>query len=100
MLQHLSGLCLVNFATFKYKALCMKRYRDVRLNSTMPEPEVKVEDIAEELTEDEEIKDDEMITMDEELPEDEEFDVEESDEEEAAEDEAADQASDDAEDNE
>ena len=73
----------------------MKRYRDVRLNSTMPEPEVKVEDIAEELTEDEEIKDDEMITMDEELPEDEEFDVEESDEEEAA-----DQASDDAEDNE
>ena len=78
----------------------MKRYRDVRLNSTMPEPEVKVEDIAEELTEDEEIKDDEMITMDEELPEDEEFDVEESDEEEAAEDEAADQASDDAEDNE
>ncbi len=59
----------------------MKRYRDVRLNSTMPEPEVKVEDIAEELTEDEEIKDDEMITMDEELPEDEEFDVEESDEE-------------------
>ena len=78
----------------------MKRYRDVRLNSTMPEPEVKVEDIAEELTEDEEIKDDEMITMDEELPEDEEFDVEESDEEEAAEDEADDQASDDAEDNE
>ena len=78
----------------------MKRYRDVRLNSTMPEPEVKVEDIAEELTEDEEIKDDEMITMDEELPEDEEFDVEESDEEEAAEDDAADQASDDAEDNE
>ena len=61
----------------------MKRYRDVRLNSTMPEPEVKVEDIAEELTEDEEIKDDEMITMDEELPEDEEFDVEESDEDEA-----------------
>ena len=60
----------------------MKRYRDVRLNSTMPEPEVKVEDIAEELTEDEEIKDDEMVTMDEELPEDEEFDVEESDEEE------------------
>ena len=51
----------------------MKRYRDVRLNSTMPEPE---------------------------LPEDEEFDVEESDEEEAAEDEADDQASDDAEDNE
>ena len=78
----------------------MKRYRDVRLNSTMPEPEVKVEDIAEELTEDEEIKDDEMITMDEELPEDEEFDVEESDEEEAAEDDADDQASDDAEDNE
>ena len=78
----------------------MKRYRDVRLNSTMPEPEVKVEDIAEELTEDEEIKDDEMVTMDEELPEDEEFDVEESDEEEAAEDEADDQASDDAEDNE
>ena len=78
----------------------MKRYRDVRLNSTMPEPEVKVEDIAEEPTEDEEIKDDEMITMDEELPEDEEFDVEESDEEEAAEDEADDQASDDAEDNE
>ena len=78
----------------------MKRYRDVRLNSTMPEPEVKVEDIAEELTEDEEIKDDEMITMDEELPEDEEFDVEESDEEEAAEDEADDQASDEAEDNE
>ncbi len=78
----------------------MKRYRDVRLNSTMPEPEVKVEDIAEKLTEDEEIKDDEMITMDEELPEDEEFDVEESDEEEAAEDEADDQASDDAEDNE
>ena len=78
----------------------MKRYRDVRLNSTMPEPEVKVEDIAEELPEDEEIKDDEMITMDEELPEDEEFDVEESDEEEAAEDEADDQASDDAEDNE
>ena len=78
----------------------MKRYRDVRLNSTMPEPEVKVEDIAEELTEDEEIKGDEMITMDEELPEDEEFDVEESDEEEAAEDEADDQASDDAEDNE
>ena len=78
----------------------MKRYRDVRLNSTMPEPEVKVEDIAEELTEDEEIKDDEMITMDEELPEDEEFDVEESDEEETAEDEADDQASDDAEDNE
>ena len=76
----------------------MKRYRDVRLNSTMPEPEVKVEDIAEELTEDEEIKDDEMVTMDEELPE--EFDVEESDEEEAAEDEADDQASDDAEDNE
>ena len=73
----------------------MKRYRDVRLNSTMPEPEVKVEDIAEELTEDEEIKDDEMITMDEELPEDEEFDVEES-----AEDEADDPASDDAEDNE
>ena len=73
----------------------MKRYRDVRLNSTMPEPEVKVENIAEELTEDEEIKDDEMITMDEELPEDEEFDVEES-----AEDEADDQASDDAEDNE
>ena len=73
----------------------MKRYRDVRLNSTMPEPEVKVEDIAEELTEDEEIKDDEMVTMDEELPEDEEFDVEES-----AEDEADDQASDDAEDNE
>ena len=61
----------------------MKRYRDVRLNSTMPEPEVKVEDIAEELTEDEEIKDNEMITMDEELPEDEEFDVEESDEDEA-----------------
>ena len=61
----------------------MKRYRDVRLDSTMPEPEVKVEDIAEELTEDEEIKDDEMITMDEELPEDEEFDVEESDEDEA-----------------
>ena len=61
----------------------MKRYRDVRLNSTMPEPEVKVEDIAEELTEDEEIKDDEMVTMDEELPEDEEFDVEESDEDEA-----------------
>ena len=78
----------------------MKRYRDVRLNSTMPEPEVKAEDIAEELTEDEEIKGDEMITMDEELPEDEEFDVEESDEEEAAEDEADDQASDDAEDNE
>ena len=78
----------------------MKRYRDVRLNSTMPEPEVKVEDIAEGLTEDEEIKDDEMITMDEELPEDEEFDVEESDEEEAAEDEADDPASDDAEDNE
>ena len=78
----------------------LKRYRDVRLNSTMPEPEVKVEDIAEELTEDEEIKDDEMVTMDEELPEDEEFDVEESDEEEAAEDEADDQASDDAEDNE
>ena len=78
----------------------MKRYRDVRLNSTMPEPEVKVEDIAEEPTEDEEIKGDEMITMDEELPEDEEFDVEESDEEEAAEDEADDQASDDAEDNE
>ena len=78
----------------------MKRYRDVRLNSTMPEPEVKVEDIAEELTEDEEIKGDEMITMDEELPEDEEFDVEESDEEEAAEDEADDQALDDAEDNE
>ena len=78
----------------------MKRYRDVRLNSTMPEPEVKVEDIAEGLTEDEEIKDDEMITMDEELPEDEEFDVEESDEEEAAEDEADDQASDEAEDNE
>ena len=73
----------------------MKRYRDVRLNSTMPEPEVKVEDIAEEPTEDEEIKDDEMITMDEELPEDEEFDVEES-----AEDEADDPASDDAEDNE
>ena len=64
------------------------------------EPEVKVEDIAEGLTEDEEIKDDEMITMDEEPPEDEEFDVEESDEEEAAEDEADDQASDDAEDNE
>ena len=62
----------------------MKRYRDVRLNSTMPEPEVKVEDIAEEPTEDEEIKGDEMITMDEELPEDE----------------ADDQASDDAEDNE
>ena len=59
------------------------------------EPEVKVEDIAEEPTEDEEIKDDEMITMDEELPEDEEFDVEES-----AEDEADDPASDDAEDNE
>ena len=78
----------------------MKRYRDVRLNSTMPEPKVKVEDIAEGLTEDEEIKDDEMITMDEELPEDEEFDVEESDEEEAAEDEADDQASDEAEDNE
>ena len=78
----------------------MKRYRDVRLNSTMPEPEVKVEDIAEELTEDEEIKDDEMVTMDEELPEDDEFDVEESDEEEAAEDDADDQASDDAEDNE
>ena len=78
----------------------MKRYRDVRLNSTMPEPEVKVEDIAEELTEDEEIKGDEMITMDEELPEDEEFDVEESDEVESAEDEADDQASEDAEDNE
>ena len=77
----------------------MKRYRDVRLNSTMPEPEAPVEETAEEL-QDEEIKDDEMITMDEELPEDEEFDVEESDEEEAAEDEADDQASDDAEDNE
>ena len=80
----------------------MKRYRDVRLNSTMPEPEVNVEDMDEELPEDEEIKDDEMITMDEELPEDEEFDVEESDEEEAAEDEADDQAEalDDTEDNE
>ena len=83
----------------------MKRYRDVRLNSTMPEPEVNVEDMDEELPEDEEIKDDEikddeMITMDEELPEDEEFDVEESDEEETAEDEADDQASDDAEGNE
>ena len=80
----------------------MKRYRDVRLSSTMPEPEVNVEDMDEELPEDEEIKDDEMITMDEELPEDEEFDVEESDEEEAAEDEADDQAEalDDTEDNE
>ena len=78
----------------------MKRYRDVRLNSTMPEPEVNVEDMDEELPEDEEIKDDEMITMDEELPEDEEFDIEESDEEETAEDEADDQASDDAEGNE
>ena len=83
----------------------MKRYRDVRLNSTMPEPEVNVEDMDEELPEDEEIKDDEikddeMITMDEELPEDEEFDVEESDEEETAEDEVDDQASDDAEGNE
>ena len=80
----------------------MKRYRDVRLSSTMPEPEVNVEDIDEELPEDEELKDDEMITMDEELPEDEEFDVEESDEEEAAEDEADDQAeaADDTEDNE
>ena len=61
----------------------MKRYRDVRLNSTMPEPEVKVEDIAEELTEDEEIKGDEMITMDEELPEEEEFYIEEFDADEA-----------------
>ena len=80
----------------------MKRYRDVRLSSTMPEPEVNVEDMDEELPEDEEIKDDEMITMDEELPEDEEFDVEESDEEEAAEDEADNQAEalDDTEDNE
>ena len=80
----------------------MKRYRDLRLSSTMPEPEVNVEDMDEELPEDEEIKDDEMITMDEELPEDEEFDVEESDEEEAAEDEADDQAEalDDTEDNE
>ena len=60
----------------------MKRYRDVRLDSTMPEPQVPVEETAEEL-QDEEIKDDEMITMDEELPEDEEFDVEESDAEEA-----------------
>ena len=56
----------------------MKRYRDVRLNSTMPEPEAPVEETAEEL-QDEEIKDDEMITMDEELPEEEEFDIEEFD---------------------
>ena len=41
----------------------MKRYRDVRLNSTMPETEAPVEETAEEL-QDEEIKDDEMITMD------------------------------------
>ena len=60
----------------------MKRYRDVRLNSTMPEPEAPVEETAEEL-QDEEIKDDEMITMDEELPEEEEFDIEEFDADEA-----------------
>ena len=56
----------------------MKRYRDVRLDSTMPEPQVPVEETAEEL-QDEEIKDDEMITMDEDLPEEEEFEVEEAD---------------------
>ena len=79
----------------------MKRYRDVRLDSTMPEPvQETVAEEAEGDVQEEELKDDEMITMDEELPEDEEFDVEESDEEEAAEDEADDQASDDAEDNE
>ena len=60
----------------------MKRYRDVRLNSTMPETEAPVEETAEEL-QDEEIKDDEMITMDEELPEEEEFDIEEFDADEA-----------------
>ena len=60
----------------------MKRYRDVRLNSTMPETETPVEETAEEL-QDEEIKDDEMITMDEELPEEEEFDIEEFDADEA-----------------
>ena len=60
----------------------MKRYRDVRLNSTMPETEAPVEETAEEL-QDEEIKDAEMITMDEELPEEEEFDIEEFDADEA-----------------
>ena len=60
----------------------MKRYRDVRLDSTMPEPEVPEEETAEEL-QDEEIKDEEMITMDEEIQDDEEFDVEESDADEA-----------------
>jgi len=70
----------------------MKRYRDVRLDSTMPEP--VQETVAEEVegdVQEEELKDDEMITMDEELPEDEEFDVDEdSDDAEAEETEEAD----------
>ena len=58
----------------------MKRYSEVRLDTTMPEPHHELEE-AEEL-QDEELKDEELITMEEELPEDEEFDVEESDVEE------------------
>ena len=70
----------------------MKRYRDVRLDSTMPEPvQETVAEEAEGDVQEEELKDDEMITMDEELPEDEEFDVDEdSDDAEAEETEEAD----------
>ena len=47
----------------------MKRYRDVRLDSTMPEPvQETVAEEAEGDVQEEELKDDEMITMDEELP--------------------------------
>ena len=53
----------------------MKRYSEVRLDTTMPEPHHELEEA-------EELQDEELITMEEELPEDEEFDVEESDVEE------------------
>ena len=59
----------------------MKRYRDVRLSSTMPEPEVNVEDMDEELPEDEEFDVDED-SDDAEAEETEEADTEESDDQE------------------
>ena len=62
----------------------MKRYSEVRLNSTMPEPEPEVEieeEQTEEETSDENQTDDELITMDEDFSEDGDLDEEASDEE-------------------
>ena len=62
----------------------MKRYSEVRLNSTMPEPEPEVEieeEQTEEETSDENQTDDELITMDEDFSEDGDLDEEASEEE-------------------